>query len=90
MEVREMQAYISIINESVYPAISVLFDDIILFKDILHTSAKKPYPAGSVQVIVLDNRQRTMHDLYIGLSPDKSYILKVHTKDCILIQSGFP
>ena len=85
-----MQALISVINESACPAITVLFDDVILFKDILHISAEKPYPAGSVQVVVLDNRQRTLHDLYLGLSPGKRYILKVHTKDCIFIQSGFP
>ena len=90
MEVREMQAYINIINESAYPVISVLFDGILLFKDIIHVSCDKSYPAGSVQVIILDNRERIIHDLYLGMSPEKSYILKVHTKDCILIQSGFP
>jgi len=84
-----MCSYLSVINESTCPVISVLINDVTFFKDVLLESAWKYCPAGSSNILVLDNREKTLFDLYIAINPRRRYILRVLTDECILIQSAF-
>ena len=82
-----MCAYLSVFNESTCPAITVLVNDVLFFKDIIYKTSYKLCPTGSVQIIILNNREKILYDLYIGINPKTKYILKVHTGECIVIQA---
>ena len=74
-----MFSYISFYNNTSYPYISVYEDSEILTEELLKNKKTKFYikDAGSVSVVVTDNKNVPFLDLYIALLPNTFYTLEI-------------
>lgn len=74
-----MFSYISFYNNTTYPYISVYEDSEIFVEELLKNTKSKFYikDAGSVSVIILDNKNIPFLDLYISLFPNEFYTLEI-------------
>ena len=84
-----MYGYICAKNLSSYPVISVFINDILYFPDLLTESAYKPVPSGSAQVIVLNNRNKPIFDIYLPIRSKRRYNLEIYSENCIFTPAGF-
>lgn len=74
-----MFSYISFYNNTSFPFISI-YEDFKLITEILPKDMKSKYyieDAGSVSVIVSDNKNNPFLDLYISLYPNEFYTLEI-------------
>ena len=74
-----MFSYISFYNNTSYPYISLYEDSEILVEELLNNEKTKFYieDAGSVSVIVADNKNIPFLNLYIALLPNTFYTLEI-------------
>ena len=74
-----MFSYISFYNNTSYPYISVYEDSEMFVEELLKNTRTKFYieDAGSVSVIVSDNKNIPFLDLYISLFPNEFYTLEI-------------
>ncbi len=81
-----MNSYLSVINSSEIPAVSVYCDNTPTAVDIIagHQSKFHICPAGSRTVTVINNRGRVIFDLWLSLAPKKKHILEIFTDSCLL------
>ena len=84
-----MYGYICVKNFSSYPAISVYINDRLYFPDLLTESAYKQVSYGSAQVIVLNNRNKIIFDIYLPVHSKWRYVLEIYQNSYNFIPVGF-
>lgn len=74
-----MLSYISFINNTEYPFVSV-YDDSRVLADCIQRRQKSRFfveDAGSVTITVKDNRNNIFLDIYMSLYPNEFYIINI-------------
>lgn len=78
-----MSAYVTFVNKSVYPAVSVYSDGFLIDDLVLKNTPSREYAveSGTVGFSVRENRNKEFLDLWLSLYPMRSYklIIKNHS-----------
>ncbi len=72
-----MVSYISFINNTSYPVISVYSDDNLITDTLLRNSESDKFPikSGTVDLLLKENRNKPFQKLWVSLYPDSTYTL---------------
>ena len=82
-----VKSYITFINNTSFPVISVYSDNKLVVENILKNSSseKITFDDGSIDLIIKDNREKTFQSLCISLCAQKEYVLIIKNRKSILI-----
>lgn len=67
--------------------VSLIVDDNLIFSDVLPESYTFfcPTEFGSAHLIVLNDREKAIHDLWVSIAPDSRNILYIFDTSCCFV-----
>lgn len=68
-------------------AVSIVLDDERIFSDILPEASTFfcPTRVGSANIVVLDSREKPLHDLWVSIAPESRNILYIFDHKAVFV-----